>query len=250
MGMWNRLTTLMRSNLNSVVATSEDPERVLGQLILDMQDQMTAAKREVATVIAQERQLKSRLGKEKRNAQEWEKKAMMAIRADRDDLAKEALRRKSEHDALAEGYQEQWEAQKAASDTLKESLRKLDFKVGEAHRRRQSLVARKRHVEAQRTMQKTMSSMSKNDPMARFDALERRIDEEEVRLQASIEVDQVTSGPDLDARFAAITRDAGASDALAALKAKMNTQAKGVHVSFEDEDEDEVKREHAVHVGA
>ena len=251
MGMWNRLTTLLRANLNHVVKSAEDPERVLDQLILDMQDQMTRAKREVAVVIAHERRLKSQLGKEKKLAQEWERKAMMAIRASRDDLAKEALRRKAEHDALVEGFHEQWEAQKASSEALKGSLRKLDAKIGEARRRKQSLVARKRHVEAQRTIQKTMAEMSKHNPSSRFDEFARRIDEEEARLEAAREVDAHTSGSDLEARFEKLAREDRADDALAALKAKMGVDTGRASFSFEEEDEEVAARhEHAIHVGA
>ena len=248
MGMWNRMTTLLKANLNHVVKGAEDPERILDQLLLDMQDQLVKAKSQVATVIAQEKRLKKQLNGEQEKAKGWEKKAMMAIRANRDDLAKEALRRKAEHDSLAEGYMAQWEAQKASADKLKEQLRSLDAKIADARRRKQRLVARKRHVEAQQTMQKTLSSISKNNPASRFDAFEKQIDEEQARLEAAREVDEATSGSTLEAKFDALGHDAETEDALAALKSKMG--ANGVHVSFEKEEEEEVRYEHAMHVGA
>lgn len=248
MGIFGRLGTLVKANVNDAISKAEDPEKILNQLILDMKDQLIEAKKQVAVSIADEKRLKKQLDNELHKSREWEKKAMMAVRANRDDLAREALRRKSEHEELAEGFGAQWEAQKAASDQLKESLRRLDAKIAEARRRKQSLVSRKRQVEAQATIQRTMSDMSRHNPAARFDAFERRIDEEEVRLEAAREVDEATSSSDLNARFAAITREAAADDALAALKSKMRSEARGVHVSFEAEEEEEVTLGSEVHV--
>ena len=129
MGIFGRLGTLLKANINDVISKAEDPEKILNQLILDMKDQLIEAKKQVAVAIADEKRLKKQLDNELHMAREWEKKAMMAVRAGRDDLAKEALRRKGEHDQLASEFQGQWEAQKAAADKLRESLRQLNNKI-------------------------------------------------------------------------------------------------------------------------
>lgn len=105
MGIFSRLGTLLKSNINDLISKAEDPEKILNQLILDMQDQLVEAKKQVAVSIADEKRLKKQLESELAKSREWEKKAMMAVRAGKDGLAREALMRKQEHDNLASEYQ-------------------------------------------------------------------------------------------------------------------------------------------------
>ena len=139
-----------------------------------MKEQLIQAKKQVAVAIADEKKLKKQLDAERQKAQEWEKKAMMAVRAGRDDLAKEALNRKSEHDELAEEFQTQWEAQKAAADKLRDSLRALNSKIEEAKRKKNLLIARKKRAEAQKTIQETMSGSTTRLPSIPSIACRRR----------------------------------------------------------------------------
>ena len=111
MGIFGRLGTLLKANINDMISKAEDPEKILNQLILDMKDSLVTAKKQVAVAIADEKRLKKQLENELSMSSEWEKKAMMAVRAGKDDLAKEALMRKTEHDNLASEYQKQWELQ-------------------------------------------------------------------------------------------------------------------------------------------
>ena len=142
MGIFKRLATLLKSNINDLISKAENPEKILNQLILDMQDSLVAARKHVAVAIADEKRLRKQLDKELRKAAEWEKKAVMAVRAGRDDLAKEALGRKAEHDKYASEYQVQWEQQKNATDKLRHALRLLNNKIGEAKRKKDLLIAR------------------------------------------------------------------------------------------------------------
>ena len=116
MGMFGRLGTVVKSNLNDLISRSEDPEKMLNQMIIDMKEQLVEAKKQVAVVIADEKRLKMQYESERAQAQEWEKKAMLAVRANDDGLAREALGRKTEHENLAAEYNKQWEQQKASSD--------------------------------------------------------------------------------------------------------------------------------------
>ena len=170
MGIFGRISTLLKANINDLVSKAEDPEKILNQLILDMKEQLIEAKKQVAVSIADEKRLKKQLDNELHMAREWEKKAMMAVRAGRDDLAKEALSRKTEHDTLAAEYKAHWEAQKAAADKLRDSLRQLNNKIEEAKRRKNLLIARQKRAEAQKTIQETMSGL--NDTGA-FDTFSR-----------------------------------------------------------------------------
>ncbi|NMC33926.1 MAG: PspA/IM30 family protein, partial [Veillonellaceae bacterium] len=100
MGIFDRLKTLISSNINDMISKAENPEKMLNQLILDMNQQMVESKKAVAMAIADEKRLEREMLEQKRQAEDWEKKAMLAVKAGRDDLAKEALLRKTE----AENY--------------------------------------------------------------------------------------------------------------------------------------------------
>src|SRR5688500_16131082 len=119
MGIFGRLAQLIKSNLNDAINKSEDPEKMLNQVILEMNTQLIEAKKQVAVAIADEKRLQRQTENEKGLASEWEKKAMMAIRAGDDTLAKEALARKKEHDGLVAAYDEQWKKQATAVNQLK-----------------------------------------------------------------------------------------------------------------------------------
>jgi phage shock protein A len=101
MGIFARLATLIKSNLNDLISRSEDPEKMLNQIVVEMSNQLLEAKRQVAQSIADEKRLQKQVEQETLNASEWEKRAMLAVRAGDDALAKEALSRKKEHQTLA-----------------------------------------------------------------------------------------------------------------------------------------------------
>ncbi len=227
MGIFSRLSTLLKANINDLISRSEDPEKILNQLIIDMREQLIEAKKQVAVSIADEKRLKKQLDNELNLAREWEKKAMMAIRAGRDDLAKEALNRKGEHDQLATEFQAQWEAQKAAADKLRDALRRLNSKIEEAKRKKNLLIARKKRAEAQKTIQATLSNIGDTNAFDAFNRMEEKIGRMEAEAEAEAELAEEMTGDDLGDKFADLEASAGADDALAALKAKMGMGSAG-----------------------
>src|SRR5690606_4443794 len=114
MGIFARLAQLIKSNINDMISTSEDPEKMLNQVVLEMNQHLHEAKKQVAVAIADEKKLAKQAEQEASNAAEWERRAMMAVKAQDDELAKEALARKREHDGLAEQFKVQWQKQKQA----------------------------------------------------------------------------------------------------------------------------------------
>ena len=108
MGIFSRLAQLIKSNLNDLISRSEDPEKMLNQVVLEMNTQLNEAKKQVAASIADEKRLAKQFEQEQAKATEWEGRAMMALRAGNEELAKEALNRKKEHDQLAQTFKEQW----------------------------------------------------------------------------------------------------------------------------------------------
>src|ERR671916_2583369 len=97
MGILDRLSTMLRSNINDLISSAENPEKMLNQIIVDMRGQLVKAKQQVAAAIADEKRLRDQADAEMRQAQDWEKRAMRAVQEQRDDLAKQALVRHNEH---------------------------------------------------------------------------------------------------------------------------------------------------------
>ena len=158
MGIFARLGTLIKSNLNDLISRAENPEKMLNQVLLDMQQQLVDAKKAVAVAIADEKKLQKQYNVELDKSKEWERKAMVAVRAGDDNLARQALVRKQEHETIYTQFQQQWVAQKQAVDKLKDALRLLNQKIEEAKRKKNILIARKKRAEAQQAIAATMPS--------------------------------------------------------------------------------------------
>ena len=221
MGIFSRLAQLIKSNLNDLISKSEDPEKMLNQIVLDMNNQFVEAKKQVASSIADEKRLAKQFEQEMAHAAEWERRAMMALRAGNEELAKEALARKKEHDALAETYKDQWTKQKNAVDQLKKALRMLNDKIEEAKRKKNVLVARKKRAEAQKAIQETMHGLKDQSAFETFERMAGKIDQIEAEAEAAGELQEEYTGDVLASKFQSLERGAGADEELVALKRKM-----------------------------
>jgi phage shock protein A len=221
MGFLSRLANLIKSNLNDLINKSEDPEKMLNQVIIDMNQQLIEAKKQVAVAIADEKRLHKQLGNEAKKSEEWEQKAMLAVRSGDDALAKEALLRKKEHVAIAAQYQEQWERQKAFTHQLKTALKALNNKIGEAQRKKNVLIARKRRAEAMKSIQETMSGLTDASAFETFDRMAQQIDQMEAEAEAGAEMAEEYTGDILKHRFSELEATAGADLELEALKRRM-----------------------------
>jgi phage shock protein A len=221
MGIFSRLAQLIRSNINDLISKSEDPEKMLNQVVLDMNNQLVEAKKQVAASIADEKRLAKQAEQELSNAAEWERRAMMALRAGNEELAKEALARKKEHDTLAVTFKDQWQKQKQAVDNLKAALRMLNDKIEEAKRKKNVLIARKKRAEAQKAIQETMSGLKDQSAFETFDRMAQKIDQLEAEAEAGEELAEEYTGDVLASKFSQLEKTAGADDELAALKRKM-----------------------------
>ncbi len=129
MGIFDSIARLFRANVNAAIASVEQPEKMLTQIITDMRTQLVRAKQQVAAAIADEKRLEDQTVSELREAEEWERRAMLAVKEGRDELAKQALMRRNEHVSRGQQMQMTWEAHKQETDRLKNSLR--DFHVGQ-----------------------------------------------------------------------------------------------------------------------
>ena len=224
MGIFDRFSTLLRSNINDLISRAEDPEKMLTQILVDMRSQLVKAKQQVAAAIADEKRLRDQADQEMKQAKDWENKAMLAVREGRDDLAKQALVRKSEHESHGMQLAQTWEAHRAETEKLKDQLRGLNDKIEEAKRKKNLLLARQRRAQAQKRIAETMSSMSENSAFDAFSRMEERIEQNERQIKASVEIEEEFSGDALQQSFKALEKGAvsGTVDSqLLALKQQM-----------------------------
>jgi phage shock protein A len=228
MGIFTKLSTVIKSNINDLISRAENPEKMLNQIILDMRDQLAKAKREVAAAIADERKLKSQLDAEVKQARDWQHRAMLAVKEGRDDLAKQALIRQQEHTERAHVLQQTWQAQAAETEKLKGSLRQLNDKIEEAKRKRNLLVAKQKRAQAQRRIHETMSGLSDTSAFEAFNRMADKIEEEERQSIAHAEVTAELGGDTLESEFLRLEAGPGGADVedqLLALKADMGLLA-------------------------
>jgi phage shock protein A len=230
MGIFTKLSTVFKSNINDLISRAENPEKMLNQIILDMRDQLAKAKREVAAAIADERKLKSQLDMEVKQARDWQHRAMLAVKEGRDDLAKQALLRQKEHTERGQVLQQTWEAQARETESLKGSLRQLNDKIEEAKRKRNLLIAKQKRAQAQRRIHETMSGLSDTSAFEAFNRMADKIEEEERRSVAHVEVTEALQGDTLESEFLKLEAGpggAGVEDQLLALKQEMGLIAAG-----------------------
>ena len=221
MGIFARLAQLIQSNINDLISRAEDPEKMLNQIVADMSNQLAEATKQVAVAISDEKRLAKQVEQETHNVAEWQRRAEMAIRAGNDDLAREALARRKEHDQLREGFHQQWTKQKAAVDQLKKALRLLNNKIEEAKRKKNLLIAQKQRAEAQKAIAKAMGGARDNSAFETFDRMADKIGRMEAEAEASAELADEYSGDSLRSKFDELEQTAGADMELLALKQQM-----------------------------
>jgi phage shock protein A len=146
MALLERVSTLLRANLNDLIEKAENPERLLKQLILDMENQLLQVKTQVAIAIADQHLLERKRREHEQQGAEWRRKAELAVSKGHDDLARAALERALSYNRLTKGFAEQAEDQKLEADTLRQTLRKLDQKLSETRAQCEILMAEHRRA--------------------------------------------------------------------------------------------------------
>ena len=216
MCLLDRMSRLVRSNLNDRLERAEDPEKMLRRRLVDMNDQRIQAKTQVAAAIAEERRVQQRADEAQKQADEWQRRAELAIEKGDDELAKQALQRRNTYAQTAAGLQEQLQAYSAQVQALRDGMRQLDDKIGEAEAKKELLIARSRSAKAQETMHRTLSGIRGSGTMGEFDRLEQRVQEQEARASAYTDL----STDSLDDKFAALEQESDLDRQLRELKAR------------------------------
>ena len=216
MNFFTRIWQVIKANINALIDRMEDPEKALEQSIRDMHNQVQRVKADVISVVAEEKKLKSQVDKHQKEITRWEKNAMLAVKEGREDLAREALRRKRQSIELVQQLQPQWERQVAMAGRLKEEYQHLKNRIESAQHKKRGLILRLKHAETQKRLQGMLSDL-KTDRT--FERLEQKISETEALTEAKMEVEELS----LERQFEQLSSstDLDVEQELAALKERM-----------------------------
>lgn len=213
----DRVTSILRANINDALDQAENPEAMLNQIIRDMQDALRQADSDIADQIAQQKMMQSDLDTAKQNADAWNQKASLAVSKSADDLARQALARANDYSDQVTVYQKQLDAQTHAVTELKAKRDSLQEKYESAVRNRDVLITRAKRAQATQRITTATSKISTMDYSSDLEHMERRIQEMEARADAQTEV--ADSHSSVDDQFHKLQDDDRVSQQLAALKA-------------------------------
>jgi phage shock protein A len=221
MGVLERLSTLIRANINDMLDQAEDPEIMLNQILRDMETEINRARSQVADMMAQERLYRDDLDAEERKIAHMTERAEHYVRQGDDAMAREALKRKSDSDANVAVLQRQLEAQSDMVGRLRGQLDALQEKYQSAMSNRDALLARHRRARAQAQVSNTMRELDVADYSNDLSRMEQRIRMAEARADAHTQLNTEDAGDDVGGRFDTNERNTQIDNELAALKARM-----------------------------
>ncbi len=225
MGIFSRMNRVIKSNLNSLIDKAEDPEKLIGQTITDMEAELKRAKKELVQQLGTAKRLLKKTVEHEEEASDWENKAVLALKSDDDELAREALRRKQRALAKAEEVKQQAYQAESAAEDMKEALDNIESKIDDLKNRKSSLAQQVRRArEAPSESTTTRSSRFNSETLDELERMTGRIDQLEAEVEASHVIDDPKRA-DLEARFRRLekgTKGDAVDDELAALKAKLD----------------------------
>jgi phage shock protein A len=216
MALLERVATLVRANLNDLIDKAEEPEKMIKQVILDMQNQLLQVKTQVAIAIADQHLLEK---KQKENADkitDWMRKAELAVDKKEDDLARASLLRVESYRELSENFAQQVIDQKAQVENLKTALRQLEQKLTEAEARADVLIAQQRRARAISKASDARIASGEGSKAAAFNRMKRKVAHSEAVSQAKSEI----AADNIEDRLAALEKQDRIEQLLAELKQK------------------------------
>jgi phage shock protein A len=217
MGLFDRVSRVVRSNLNAAVSAAEDPEKVLEQAIIDMQEDLVQLRQAVATAIASQKRVQQQYTQAQTESENWQRRAQLALQKGDENLAREALSRKKTQSETAAALKSQHDQQSATVDTLKRNLIALEGKISEAKTKKNMLKARAQAAKANEQLQKTVGNLGTSSAMSAFERMEEKVMQMEARSQASAEL----AGSDLESQFAQLESGGDVDAELEAMKAAL-----------------------------
>ncbi|HTW67058.1 MAG TPA: PspA/IM30 family protein [Bryobacteraceae bacterium] len=216
MALLERVATLVRANLNDLIDKAEEPEKMIKQVILDMQNQLLQVKTQVAIAIADQHLLEKKRKENEDKSAEWVRKAELAVDKKEDDLARAALERSLSYRSLAENFKDQVADQAVQVENLKSALRKLEQKLAEAQAKSDVLIARHRRARALNKAGDARLAIGDSSKANAFDRMQGKVQRDEALSQAKAEL----TGETMEDRLASLEKHEEITRLLTELKAK------------------------------
>ncbi len=218
MGIFSRISDIFKSNVNDALDKAEDPEKMLKQMIIEMEESVNKATLAVANSIANEKSLERKLEKARLEMNDWEKKAVQALQANREDLARAALEKKNIAVKNVADLEPIYQTAKVTADKMRQQLNSLKAKLDEARSRQSTLIARSQAAKAQKQIAQSFSGVG-SDAFSKFDKYEGKIEQ----LESQAEAFDTLAGENtkLEDEFKMLNTSASVDGDLLALKAKM-----------------------------
>ena len=202
MGILTRIINLFRATTSDLLDKAEDPEKMIKQMISDLEAQKKKAKEQMTEALALQKRLERDTEKEHQEAEKWEHKAILAVQNEKDDLAKEALTRKNEHLRRAMDFEKQLEMHQNNADSLKESYQTMEDKIDEIKRKQGLLSVKQKQAEAQEKIYKTIEGLG--DTSGIMDTIERaeeKVENLQARAEAYQEISMESDQESLEKKF-------------------------------------------------
>ncbi|MBD1848802.1 PspA/IM30 family protein [Leptolyngbya sp. FACHB-711] len=218
MGLLDRIWRLIRANFNSLVNQAEDPEKILEQTVIDMQNDVIQLRQAVAQAIATQKRTERQAAQAQANADEWYQRAQLALQKGEEGLAREALTRRKSFQDTANALTGQLDQQSAIVTKLKQNMVALEGKLSEARTKKDMYIARARSAQASQQLNDMLGRMNPNGAMAAFERMEERVQQIEAQAEAVAELNE---GDDIDRRFQALENGGDVDSELAAMKSQL-----------------------------
>ncbi|MBF2077016.1 MAG: PspA/IM30 family protein [Synechococcales cyanobacterium T60_A2020_003] len=216
MGLFDRLWRVIRANINSLISQAEDPEKILEQTVMDMQEDLIQLRQGVAQAIATQKRTERQYAQAKTNTEEWYRRAELALQKGDEHLAREALTRRKTYEETANALKAQIEQQSVIVAQLKQNMITLERKIADAKTKKDMYIARARSAKASQKLNEMLGQVGNSGAMAAFERMEERVMEMEARSAALAELANDT----VEHQFAALEQGSVDED-LEALKRKM-----------------------------
>jgi len=217
MGLFDRLWRVIRANINSLVGAAEDPEKILEQAVMDMQEDLVQLRQAVAGAIAAQKRTERQCSQAESTAAEWYQRAQLALQKGEENLAREALTRKKSYQETATAMKASLGQQNAVVTQLKENMRAIESKISEAKSKKDMYIARARSAKASERLQEMMGNLNTGSALSAFERMEEKVMQLESRSEAIAEL----GTNDLEKKFLSLEGAEDVDSELAAMKAQM-----------------------------
>jgi phage shock protein A len=213
MGLFDRIWRVIRANLNSLISQAEDPEKILEQTVLDMQEDLIQLRQAVAQAIATQKRTERQYSQAMTTADEWYRRAQLALQKGDDTLAREALTRRKSYQETATAMKAQLDQQVTVVAQLKQNMMKLESKISEAKTKKDLYIARARSAKATQQINEMLGNVGTGSAMAAFERMEEKVLQMEAQAEAVTELgmddlekrfEQLGQADDIDAELAAM----------------------------------------------